>query len=191
MKPSFFKTPAELRTWFEANNATSSELWVGLHKSNSRRRGIGYPEALDEALCFGWIDGVRKSLGPDSYVIRFSPRRAHSIWSLVNIRRARELTALGKMQPSGLKAFLERDERKTRLYSFEQQKVRLAPKYIKEFKANEKAWSFFSSQAPSYRKTATWYVLSAKKEETRLRRLGAIMKASRQRKRFADFLGKK
>lgn len=167
----FFEGPADLREWLEANHAAAPVLWVGFHKKATGRPSITWDESVDEALRFGWIDGIRKSLSDASYAIRFTPRKPGSIWSSKNIRRTHELIAAGLMMPAGLRAFEKRSEDKARQYSFEQGRVALGSEYERRFRDNEKAWAFFQAQPPSYRKTATWWVVSAKREETRLRRL--------------------
>ena len=172
-----------MRAWLEENHDRATELWVGFHKKGSGRPSITWPESVDEALCFGWIDGVRKSLGPESYMIRFTPRKARSTWSAVNIKRARELAAEGRMRPAGLKAFEARTDDRSAIYSYEQRHAaRLDPEHEREFRANAKAWDWFQSRPPSYRKTATWWVVSAKREETRLRRLRTLIEDSAQGK---------
>ncbi len=180
MKPRFFASPAEFRAWLQEHHAVSQELWVGFHKRDSGRPSITWPESVDAALCFGWIDGVRKSLGDNSYVIRFTPRKPRSRWSAVNVDRARELAATGLMHPAGMKAFEQRVES---AYSYEQ---RRSPEFGTEdeklFRANRKAWKFFQAQPPWYRRTATFWVVSAKKPETRTRRLLALIGDSEQRR---------
>jgi uncharacterized protein YdeI (YjbR/CyaY-like superfamily) len=171
----FFATPAAFRAWLEQHHATADELWVGLYKKGSGRPSLTWPESVDEALCFGWIDGIRKSIDDDSYRIRFTPRRPGSIWSSVNVRRAQELIDAGRMRPSGLEAFARRREDRARQYSFEQGQVSLGDEFEAEFRANASAWAFFEAQPPSYRKTATWWVISAKREETRRRRLTTLI----------------
>jgi uncharacterized protein YdeI (YjbR/CyaY-like superfamily) len=180
MSPTFFASGSELREWLEAHHAGERELWIGFHKKDSGKGGITYPEALDEALCFGWIDGVRKSIDAASYTIRFTPRKPRSNWSEVNIRRAHELAALGRMRPPGTRAFEERDEEKTKQYSYEARSRDLDPALAERFRANAGAWAFFQSQPPYYRRVAQWYVMSAKKEETRLKRLAELMDRSAQ-----------
>ena len=175
MKPTYFKSPSALRRWLEANHATMRELWVGFYKKDSRRPSVTYKEALDEALCVGWIDGVRKSLDELSYTIRFTPRKRKSHWSAVNIARVGELTALGLMKAPGLETFESRDRTAPARYSYEARPHALDPPYERMFKANPRAWTFFSSQPPGYRRTAIWYVVSAKQEATRLKRLGLLM----------------
>jgi uncharacterized protein YdeI (YjbR/CyaY-like superfamily) len=172
---TYFKTPAHFRKWFEKNQAASNILWVGFYKKDSGRPSITWPESVDEALCFGWIDGIRKSLDETSYTIRFTPRKPRSIWSAINIKRAQELIELGRMHPAGLAAFQSRTEDRSRRYSYEQQGAKLAGEYEKKLKANRKAWTFWSAQPPGYRRTAGWWVMSAKKEETRLRRLDRLI----------------
>jgi len=188
MRPTFFQSPSAWRDWLEKNHALARELWVGFYKKHSGRPSITYPEALDEALCFGWIDGVRKSLDPVRYTIRFTPRKQGSVWSVVNIRRARELTAGGLMRPSGLEAFQKRDEEKSRQYSYEARGRDLDAAYEKKFRANKRAWAFFQSQAPSFQRTAKFWVMSAKKEETRLRRLAALIESSAKGLRPREFI---
>jgi uncharacterized protein YdeI (YjbR/CyaY-like superfamily) len=178
---TFFAKPADFRAWLEENHDRASELWVGFHKKGSGRPSITWPESVDEALCFGWIDGVRKSLGADSYMIRFTPRKPRSTWSAVNIRRAQELVAEGRMRPAGLKAFEARSDDRSAIYSYEQRHAaKLDPEQEREFRANEKAWEYFQSRPPSYRKTAIWWVVSAKREETRRRRLRTLVDDSAQ-----------
>jgi uncharacterized protein YdeI (YjbR/CyaY-like superfamily) len=171
MKIIFFSSSSDLRDWFEEKHDKTSELWVGFYKKQSGRASITYPEALDEALCFGWIDGVRKKIDESSYVIRFSPRKPNSSWSAVNIKRAEELKKLGLMKPVGLEAFEKRDRSKSSRYSYENRPHQFDTIYERKFRANKKAWDFFRTQPLGYRRTAIWWVVSAKKEETRLKRL--------------------
>jgi uncharacterized protein YdeI (YjbR/CyaY-like superfamily) len=175
VKATYFRGPAELRRWLAANHARESELLVGFYKKDSGRGGISYQEALDEALCFGWIDGVRKGVDEARYTIRFTPRRRRSIWSQVNLRRMAQLLAAGRVQPPGRAAYEQRDEARTKRYAFEREQVALDPRQQKQFKANRKAWAFYQALPPSYRKTITWWVVQAKKEETRQRRLEALI----------------
>jgi uncharacterized protein YdeI (YjbR/CyaY-like superfamily) len=177
MKPKFFATPKEFREWLEKHHADTSELWVGFYKKDSGRPSITWPESVDEALCVGWIDGLRRSIDGDSYMIRFTPRRAGSIWSAVNTRRAKELIEAGRMRPAGLRAFEGRDPAKTNLYSFEQREAaKLDPDMEKRFRANRKAWAFFQAQPPGYRRLAMFRIMSAKQQETRERRLAALIR---------------
>ena len=156
MKPTFFKSQAELHAWFEKNSKTRTELLIGLYKKNSGKGGITYHEALDEALCFGWIDGIRRTLGETRWTIRFTPRKAKSIWSAVNIKRATELEQAGQLKASGLAAFHGRDVKRTNLYSFENKERKLEAAQEKQFRANKKAWDWFSNQAPYYQRTASF-----------------------------------
>jgi len=169
---TFFATPAQFRAWLRKNHATAVELWVGFHKRGSGRPSITWPESVDEALCVGWIDGVRKRIDGESYRIRFTPRRPRSRWSAVNIRRATALQKQGRMKPEGLQAFADRIEAK---YSFEQKPVALAPAVQRLLRKNAAAWSFWESQAAWYRRTVSFWVMSAKKPETRERRLALVI----------------
>jgi uncharacterized protein YdeI (YjbR/CyaY-like superfamily) len=182
MKPKFFHTPAAFRQWFEQNHDGEQELWVGFFKKGSGKPSITWPEAVDEALCFGWIDGVRKSIDDESYMIRFSPRKKMSTWSAVNIRRAKELTEMGRMRPAGLTAFEKRSEERSAIYSYERQNATLPRKYEKQIRANKEAWAFFSGQPPSYRKAVAWWIISAKKEETQLKRLAKLIEDSENKR---------
>jgi uncharacterized protein YdeI (YjbR/CyaY-like superfamily) len=183
MKPIFFPSPAAWRAWLEEHHAETDELWVGFYKKSSGKPSITWPESVDGALCFGWIDGIRKSLDEISYVIRFTPRRARSIWSAVNIKRVGELTKLRLMWPAGLKAFEKRSGDRSEIYAYEQRKgAKLSTAYEKQFRANRKAWDFFRTQPPSYQRTASWWVISAKKEETRSKRLARLIKDSEQQR---------
>lgn len=174
--PIFFETPAAFRAWLQTHHARGSDVWVGFYKRASRRSSITWPESVDEALCFGWIDGIRRSLDEHRYAIRFTPRRPQSTWSAVNIRRAKELIRLGRMQPAGLRAFEARADEKTALSSYEQRKTaRLEAADERRFKANAKAWAFFNTQPPWYRRVAVYWVISAKRPETRERRLATLI----------------
>ena len=177
-KLHFFRSTAALRTWFEKNGSKSDEIWVGFYKKDSGKSGITYAEALDEALCFGWIDGIRKSLDDVSYVNRFTPRRARSVWSRVNIAKVKALIDAGRMTRAGLAEYEKRSGEATAPYSFEQDKVQFSPKQEKEFRSNRPAWKFFESQPPYYRRVATWWVTSAKREETQARRLERLIDES-------------
>jgi uncharacterized protein YdeI (YjbR/CyaY-like superfamily) len=184
MKPTHFKSPSDFREWLEENHDRASELWVGFYKKGSGKTGITYQEALDEALCFGWIDGVRKSVDEASYTNRFTPRKPGSNWSEVNVKRVGELTAEGRMRPPGVDAFERRDQEKTKQYSYEARSRELDSAYQKRFKANRRAWAFWSSQPPYYRRVASWFVMSAKKEETRLKRLATLIEISERGERL-------
>jgi uncharacterized protein YdeI (YjbR/CyaY-like superfamily) len=179
LKPRFFSALDEFRRWLDNHHATRDELWVGFHKRATGKPSLTWPESVDEALCFGWIDGIRKRIDAERYTIRFTPRRAASIWSAVNIRRVGELSKLGRMRPAGLEAFKKRTKSRSAVYSFEQRKdLKLPAAYVRQFKKNADAWRFFSSQPPWYQRTTTWFVISAKQEETRLRRLERLIKDS-------------
>jgi uncharacterized protein YdeI (YjbR/CyaY-like superfamily) len=176
IKPTFFASAAELRRWFKKNHAKETELWIGYYKKGTGKKSVTYPESVDEALCVGWIDGVRKSIDDESYMNRFTPRRQGSHWSAVNLRRVRELTEEGRMLPAGLKAHEARDPKKAGLYSFEQRSaITFGRQELSEFKASIEAWRFFQQQPPGYRKLATFWVMSAKREATRQRRLAALI----------------
>ena len=179
MKPAFFAKPSEFRAWLERHHATRSELLVGFYKRGSGKPSITWPESVDQALCFGWIDGVRRSIDVHSYSIRFTPRKATSTWSSINVKRVRELADQGLVRPAGLAAFDRRSEKKSGIYSYEQRtSAKLSREGERRFRANAKAWAFFESQAPWYRRTATFWVVSAKKEETRERRLATLIEDS-------------
>jgi uncharacterized protein YdeI (YjbR/CyaY-like superfamily) len=179
-----FKSASEFRSWLEKNHASERELWVRFFRRGSGRPSITWAEAVDQALCFGWIDGIRKSLDDMSYVNRFTPRKPKSNWSLRNIKRVDELRKLGLMQPSGLQAFEQHDRAKAERYSYEQSRG-LDSVYERRFKVNKKAWAFFEEQPPGYRKTAGWWVMSAKQEKTRLRRLNTLIADSESGRRIA------
>lgn len=173
---TFFATPAEWRRWLEKNHASATELSVGFYKKGSGRPSITWPEAVDEALCFGWIDGVRRTIDDESYRIRFTPRRARSIWSAVNVKRVAALQQEGRMTEAGLRAFGARSEARTAVYSFEQKRdPAFSAADAKRFRSNAAAWKFFQAQPPSYRRPATWWVISAKQEATRERRLATLI----------------
>jgi uncharacterized protein YdeI (YjbR/CyaY-like superfamily) len=178
MKPTFFKSAEDIRRWLDKNHGSASELLVGFYRKASGR-GITYPEALDEALSFGWIDGVRTRMDAEAYTIRFTPRRPGSIWSAVNIRRVQELIAQGRMHAPGLRVFNERDAQKARQYSYERERQKkLDPALDAKLRANSQASSFFEAQPPGYRKVAMFWVMSAKKDETRARRLAHLIERS-------------
>ena len=179
VEPHFFATPTEFRQWLEEHHTSARELWVGFHKKGSGRPSITWPESVDEALCFGWIDGVRKSIDDKSYVIRFTPRKVSSTWSAVNIKRITELIGQGRVFPAGLEAFERRSEKKSGIYSYEQRGLaKLDKAHEQQFRAQKAAWEYFQAQPPGYKKIVTWWVVSAKKEETRQRRLATLIEAS-------------
>lgn len=185
MQPRFFKTPADLRRWFEAHAATERELIVGYYKRETGKPSVTWPESVDQALCFGWIDGIRRKIDEERYTIRFTPRKPGSIWSAINIRRMQALIAAKQVTEAGIKAHEARRENRSGTYSFEQRSVELPAEYARVLKKDKRAFDFFQSQPPSYRKTAMWWVVSAKKEETRLRRLQALIEDSRRGERIA------
>ncbi len=183
----YFESPAAFRRWLDAHHDTAPEILVGFHKAHTGRPTLTWPESVDEALCVGWVDGVRRRVDDDRYTIRFTPRRQHSIWSLINIRRVAVLTAEGRMRPAGVRAFEARRADRSGVYSFE----RTAPAafsaaQLETFKANRTAWQFFSAQPPGYRKVATHWVTSAKKDETRSRRLATVIADSAAGVRIAQ-----
>jgi uncharacterized protein YdeI (YjbR/CyaY-like superfamily) len=179
MEPTFFATPADFRAWLERHHESHSELIVGFHKRGSGRPSITWPEAVDQALCFGWIDGVRRRIDDTRYSIRFTPRKARSTWSAVNIRRMKELVEEGLVSPAGLAAFERRTDDRTAIYSHEQRKAaKLEPDQERRLRADERARAFFEAQPPSYRRAAIHWVTSAKKPETRERRLAQLIECS-------------
>jgi uncharacterized protein YdeI (YjbR/CyaY-like superfamily) len=175
MEPTYF-TPQEFRAWLERNHESAAEVLVGFHKVGSGRPGMTWPESVDQALCFGWIDGVRRRIDDERYSIRFTPRKARSTWSAVNIKRVGELAEMGLMHPAGTRAFENRTDKRSGIYSYEQRgQVELTPGQEARFHAAPGAWEFFQKQPPWYRRTALWWVVSAKKEETRARRLDTLI----------------
>ena len=175
---TFFSSPVEFRNWLRRHHATEKELWVGFRKKHTGRPSITWPESVDEALCFGWIDGIRKKVDEDSYTNRFTPRRRGSIWSAVNIKRATALIKERRMQPAGLAAFEARIENKSGIYSYEQRSEQLPEPFAGAVRKNVRAWEFFQAQPPFYRKAISWWVVSAKKEETRRKRLEKLIAES-------------
>ncbi len=173
--PIFFAGAEEWRAWLTENHAGESEVLVGLYKKASGRGGMNWSEAVDEALCFGWIDGIRSRVDEDSTSLRFTPRKARSTWSAVNIAKAEQLIASGRMQPAGLRAFEARTEENSRIYAFEQGEVELPPEALERLKADRQAWSYWSSRPPGYRRIAAWWVISAKRSQTRERRLATLI----------------
>jgi len=184
LEPHFFESPTDFRKWLDKNHQTEKELLVGFYKKDSGKPSMTWPESVDQALCFGWIDGVRKSLGAESYTIRFTPRKPTSIWSNVNIKKVAELTNSKLMQPAGIAAFEKRTESKSGIYSFENEAKQLASKFEKIFKKNKKAWTFFNVQPPGYRKQHIHRIMDAKQEKTQLARLEKLIEASENEKRL-------
>jgi uncharacterized protein YdeI (YjbR/CyaY-like superfamily) len=185
MEIRFFDSSFDFRQWLETNHDKAKELTLGFYKKGSREKGINYAEALDEALCYGWIDGMRKRLDAISYSIRFTPRKTKSVWSLVNLRHVDRLKKSGRMMPAGLERHLERDPARTGIYAFENVDHKLATEEERKFKANKKAWDYFQEQAPSYQRTAIWWIVKAKKVQTQARRLSLLMNESANGKRLA------
>jgi uncharacterized protein YdeI (YjbR/CyaY-like superfamily) len=175
---TFFAAQSDFRKWLEKNHDKEIELLVGFYKVGSGKPSMTWSQSVDEALCFGWIDGVRKSIDEESYSIRFTPRKPKSIWSAVNIRKVEELRKQGLMQPAGLAAYDKRDENKSAIYAYEKATVKLDAEFEEKFKANVKAWTFFQSQAPYYLKTAIYWVMNAKQETTKINRLEKLIAAS-------------
>ncbi len=184
MRIKYFKSATDFQKWLEKNHATATELWVGFYKRDSGKPSITWPESVDQALCFGWIDGIRKGVDEISYQIRFTPRRRGSIWSAINIKRAKELVRQKQMRPTGLKAVAARIENKSGIYSYEQRSTELKQPYAKLLKKNKAASNFFERQPPSYRKMIDWWIISAKKEETRMAHLAKLISASAKGKRL-------
>jgi uncharacterized protein YdeI (YjbR/CyaY-like superfamily) len=187
----FFRSPAELRKWFAKHHTTARELWVGYYKKGSGKPSITWPESVDEALCVGWIDGIRKSVDGDSYTIRFTPRRPGSIWSAVNIKRAQVLAEQGRMQPAGLAAFQARREDRSAIYSYERRREELEEPYASLLRKSKAAWAFFQAQPPWYKRAVYGWVMSAKKEETRLKRLAQLIEHSAQERTIPPLTRKK
>ena len=179
MEPTTFERPEDFRAWLEQHHESESELWVGYFKKGTGKPSMTWPESVDEALCFGWIDGVRKSIDAERYMIRFTPRRTRSVWSVVNIERVAALTEQRRMRPAGRVAFDARHEDRSGIYSHEQrEKAVLEPAFEKRFRAKKKAWAFFQAQANWYRQAAIRWVMTAKREETRERRLAKLIEDS-------------
>ena len=178
MTVTFFATQSEFRKWLKKNHKTETELIVGFYKVGSGKPCMTWSQSVDEALCFGWIDGVRTSIDNESYQIRFTPRKATSIWSAINIQKVEDLTKQGLMQPAGLASFAKRKEERSKIYSHEIDEAKFSPAFVKEFKANKIAWKYFQSLAPSYKKTSTNWVMSAKQETTRVKRLTQLIAES-------------
>lgn len=180
----YFKSPSDFRQWLAAHHARARELQVGFYKKDSGRPSITWEESIDQALCFGWIDGVRKRVDEIRYTIRFTPRKASSNWSRVNIRRVNELSRRGLMEPAGIEAFARRDQKKTKLYSYENEGQELDPLSKRKFRANQQAWKYFQAQAPSYRKVAYRWVMGARQAETKAKRLAILIKDSENNRRL-------
>ena len=191
MQPRFFASPDEFRAWLEANYDSESEVVVGFHKKHTGLPSLTWTESVREALCFGWIDGVRRRIDDDSYSIRFTPRKQGSNWSVVNVRHVAELTRAGRMHRAGIEAFEARTPEKTGVYTYENRhEAKLSLEHEEQLQANEKAWEFFQAQPPGYRQTAIFWVVSAKREETRARRLATLIDDSAHHRRIGLFRGR-
>ena len=184
MEATFFKKPADFRKWLEKNHTQKTALLVGFYKVGCEKPSISWPESVDQALCFGWIDGVRKSIDADSYTIRFTPRKSTSNWSAINIKKMEELKKKGLMKPAGLASFEKRKEAKSKIYIYENEAAALNKEFEKKFKSNKKAWEFFQAQAPWYRKLTIGRIMNAKQEKTQLSRFEELLKASEQGRRL-------
>ncbi len=178
MPPKFFPTQEDFRQWLEENHAKETELLVGFYKIETKKPSMSWSQSVDQALCFGWIDGVRRTIDNESYSIRFTPRRATSIWSTVNINKIAELTQKGLMQAAGLAAFAKKQEHKSNIYAYEKAPILLDEVYEKQFKENTQAWDFFQKQAPSYKKVIIHWIMSAKQEATKISRLEKLITES-------------
>lgn len=187
--PCFFQTPAKFGDWLQKNHEHATELWVGFYRKDSGRRSITWPESVDEALRFGWIDGVRKTVDDVSYMIRFTPRKANSVWSRVNIAKVEALIAVDRMAPAGLAAYARCTPERSGIYSFEREAAAFDAESARAFRSNKTAWQFFEAQPPYYRRVATFYVTSAKRPETRARRLAALIDCSAKGQRISQFAG--
>lgn len=174
-EPIYFGSPAEWRTWLEQHHASASEVMVGFYKKSTGRQGMSWSQAVDEALCFGWIDGVVRRVDDARHRQRFTPRQARSTWSAVNIDKVERLTAEGRMADAGLRAYAARSEENSRIYAFEQDAVELSPEALQRLRADEAAWSFWESRPAGYRRIASWWVVSAKRPETREKRLATLI----------------
>jgi uncharacterized protein YdeI (YjbR/CyaY-like superfamily) len=183
-RPRFFATPAKFREWLAVHHGSARELWVGYYRKASGRPSITWSESVDEALCYGWIDGIRKTVDEQSYKVRFTPRKSKSTWSVANIARVKALRREGRMHPAGLTAFGRRTKKNSAVYSFENRDTaKLSEAEEKEFRGDPAGWEFFQAQPPGYRRLAAWWVISAKRAETRQNRLQRLIHQSRERKR--------
>jgi uncharacterized protein YdeI (YjbR/CyaY-like superfamily) len=184
MTAVYFEDAAAFRAWLAAHHATETELVVGFYNKASGQQGISYKEAVDEALCYGWIDGIKKRVDEHRYTHRFTPRTAASTWSVINTRRIKELIALRRVAKAGLDAFERRDPNKTQRYSFENRPAAFDPALERAFRKEKAAWNFFRAQPPGYQRLMTFYVMEAKQQETRERRLARLVKSSAEGKRI-------
>lgn len=188
MNPTYFDSAARFRQWLAKHARQATELWVGYYKISTRKESLTWAESVDEALCYGWIDGLRRSVDAQRYMIRFTPRKAGSVWSAVNIKRVQSLIDCNRMKSHGLAAFTKRRENRSGIYSYEQRSTELPEGYRKLVNKHRRAATYFSNQPPSYRKAAIWWVVSAKQESTRLRRLAQLINDSENSRRIAQFI---
>jgi uncharacterized protein YdeI (YjbR/CyaY-like superfamily) len=184
MTPRFFATPAHFRQWLGSNHGKYAELWVGYYKKKTGRPSMTWAESVDEALCFGWIDGIRKPVDEAAYTIRFTPRRKTSVWSAVNIRNVQRLIDAGRMHPAGLAAFQARQKDRCEIYSYEQRPPELPEKFARSLARNQRAAKFFAAQPSGYRRRVVWWIISAKQEPTRMKRLEKLIATSARQKRL-------
>jgi uncharacterized protein YdeI (YjbR/CyaY-like superfamily) len=191
MKPLFFENVTAFREWLKLNGKKETELLVGYYKVSTGKPSMNWSESVDQALCFGWIDGVRRSIDEASYCIRFTPRKPNSNWSAVNIRKMEELISSGQMTPAGLNLFGQRKESKSEVYSYENRTEAFPPKIEERFHQNKKAWEFFTKQAPSYRKTVIYWIMSSKQEATLEKRFAQLVSECEEGKRLDLFTSKK
>jgi len=187
LKPIFFARPSDFRDWLRKHHQSETELFVGFYRKASGKPSLTWPESVDEALCYGWIDGIRRSIDGKSYCIRFTPRKANSHWSAINIRRVKELSKLGLMREAGKRAFSKRTKERSQKASYEQRQVTLDRSFEKRFRANQDAWAYFQSRPPYYKRQCTWWIMSAKKDETRQRRLHILIHSSEKGKLISPF----
>jgi uncharacterized protein YdeI (YjbR/CyaY-like superfamily) len=180
-----FSSQRRFNQWLQKNHNRASELWIGFYNAKSDKKAMTYKEAVDEALCFGWIDGIRKTVDAEVYTNRFTPRKKNSVWSTINTNRMKELIQAGRVHAAGLAAFNARNETRSGVYSFEQSTHQLAPAYEKKFRANKKAWKFFTAKAPWYQRTSIHWVMSAKQELTQCKRLDTLISDSENEKTIA------
>jgi len=184
MKPIFFSTQSEFRLWLDKNHESETELLVGFYKVDSGKQSMTWSQSVDQAICYGWIDGVRKSIDEESYCIRFTPRKCTSIWSAINIEKFEALMQAGLMKPEGIKAFSSRTEEKSKIYAYENEPTKLDTEYERQFKSNKSAWDFFINQSTSYKNTMIHWIMSAKQEKTRLSRLEKTIGESELQRRM-------
>lgn len=178
MEPTFFSSQNDFRKWLEENHQKETELLVGFYKVRTQKPSMTWSESVDQALCFGWIDGIRKSIDEESYQIRFTPRKANSIWSAINIKKIEELTEKDLLFPAGIAAFEKRKEHKSKVYAFETEPIEFPKEFLEKFKAHKKAWEYFENLAPSYKKTSIHWIMSAKQDATQLKRLQKLIQDS-------------